>query len=427
MIYRIFFLLFITLLSTSLFAQEEEGVSMDDLEIAKMQITDSLVVLKKKYTSKLDSIEQRFSSQKDSLLSLNLSQNKVQQKLDSLQAKKDEAIASVNQKINELETSVNSKIENLNSRIQEKISVVDGLEDKAKAVTENIDNLPEFNSTDLDLNTTIPQVDLPKVDLPSSINKIEIDVNLSDLEINQLTSIPLEKKLELQNLPALQEWKDKLGQVSEYGKQLGEVADNIANLPKVAEQEVLKMEEFKELKEGLDEFEKLKKQKENLDTEMKNYQDKEYVKKKVINKVSNVANEKLSEQSTKIKEAQAKLAKYKQKYNSVQSIKDLPKHRPNAMKGKPLREKIVPGITIQSYKKNYAEFDFSPRISYRISGRLTSGIGGTYRIGIENDRPQLVKQPAVYGWRLYTDVKGYKSYFIHTEFEKINAPAPCPK
>ena len=80
-----------------------------------------------------------------------------------------------------------------------------------------------------------------------------------------------------------------------------------------------------------------------------------------------------------LKAAMDKMAKYKQKYSSVSSIKDLPKRPPNAMKGKPLVERLVPGLFFQFQQKNYNLFDFNPYLGYKLSGRFTSGLGWNQR------------------------------------------------
>src|SRR5690606_26148566 len=78
-----------------------------------------------------------------------------------------------------------------------------------------------------------------------------------------------------------------------------------------------------------------------------------------------------------LQEAMNKMAEYKKKYSSVESLKDLPKRPPNTMKGKPFVERLVPGISLQVLRNNDWMVDLNPQVGYRISGKITTGIGWT--------------------------------------------------
>jgi hypothetical protein len=45
------------------------------------------------------------------------------------------------------------------------------------------------------------------------------------------------------------------------------------------------------------------------------------------------------------------LNKYKRKFSDVQDLRDLPKRAPNPMKGLGWRERLVPGLTLQTIVK----------------------------------------------------------------------------
>jgi hypothetical protein len=119
-----------------------------------------------------------------------------------------------------------------------------------------------------------------------------------------------------------------------------------------------------------------------------------------------------------------KIAKYKQKYSEVQSLKDLPKKIPNAMKGKPLRERIVPGITLQFQQKNDWLLDVNGSVGYRFSGRITAGLGWNQRWAYDNNRRYFNADGRIYGPRSYGEFKLKKGFSVRGEVEFMNTYVP---
>jgi hypothetical protein len=64
--------------------------------------------------------------------------------------------------------------------------------------------------------------------------------------------------------------------------------------------------------------------------------------------------------------------------------------------------------------------DWGLQLGYRFTGRLTTGIGGTYRTGFSKSYDSFVKGLHVYGGRVYSDFLVRKGLFVHGEFEMLN-------
>ncbi len=119
-----------------------------------------------------------------------------------------------------------------------------------------------------------------------------------------------------------------------------------------------------------------------------------------------------------------KIAKYKQKYSSVSSIKDLPKRPPNAMKGKPFIERIVPGLYLQYQQKGYYLLDINPYAGYKLGGRITAGLGWNYRVVLNKNYHPGSRRAVIFGPRSYGDFKLGKGFIAHLEVETMNSFVP---
>ena len=119
-----------------------------------------------------------------------------------------------------------------------------------------------------------------------------------------------------------------------------------------------------------------------------------------------------------------KISKYKQKYSSVSSIKDLPKRPPNPMKGKPFIERLTPGIYFQYQRKNYYLLDVNPYAGYKLSGRFTMGLGWNHRLAWDSKYETWEKRSRIFGPRAFVDFKLEKGFIAHVEGESMNSFVP---
>jgi hypothetical protein len=98
---------------------------------------------------------------------------------------------------------------------------------------------------------------------------------------------------------------------------------------------------------------------------------------------------------------------------------------PNPISAKPFIERLVPGITFQSQRKNRGGLDFNPFLGYRISRRLTAGLGWNERFGFHfRHHFGLSHRRGVYGPRSFVDFKVLKGFSLRGEIEKMNTFVP---
>jgi hypothetical protein len=95
----------------------------------------------------------------------------------------------------------------------------------------------------------------------------------------------------------------------------------------------------------------------------------------------------------------------------------------NEMKGKPLIERIVPGITLQIQKNSDVLIDYNPLIGYRITGRFTAGTGWNERFNIAKHF-QFSLKDRIYGPRAFMDFRLGKGFSVRTDVEKMNTYVP---
>lgn len=125
-----------------------------------------------------------------------------------------------------------------------------------------------------------------------------------------------------------------------------------------------------------------------------------------------------------LKSAMGKISKYKQKYSSVSSIKDLPKRPPNPMKDKPFIQRLVPGLYLQYQQENHYLLDVNPYVGYRLSGRFTAGLGWNHRYAYDKDNRAFNSRSRIFGPRVYVDFKLGKGFIAHLEGESMNSFVP---
>src|SRR5690606_8886071 len=102
---------------------------------------------------------------------------------------------------------------------------------------------------------------------------------------------------------------------------------------------------------------------------------------------------------------------------------------PNAMRGKPLIERIVPGIAFQVHRRNEEWLaDFNPYAGYRFSGRITGGAGWNYRLAYNKDSRSFPTTFRIYGPRVFGEVKAFKgiSGRLEAEWMKTFIPPRFP-
>lgn len=331
-----------------------------------------------------------------------------------------------------------SRLEALEDSLGMKLQLPDSLspERAARPLLDKVDSLRGGAEALEDSLKNLVQVpDSLKKYLPKEVGFLEERpvTELGEKEMKDIKSIGGEKIGKPQHLEGMDNLSDiDLGigempsledvpQINEIGK-LSEQADRIKqewkleNLEGKAEKEAGQLKAIRAMEEqkgSLNEHTAL----------LEQHGEQDYYKEKV----KKVAKDHFAGHTEKLQAAQEKLAEIKKDYpEGLSSIKDLPKRRPNRMKGKPFKERLVLGMTLQVHQDKTPNLDLSPFAAYRWTERLSFGLGGNYRVMTKDRFKGLTRMDEVYGARAFSEFNLYKGIFVHAGYEMMRAPRKEP-
>lgn len=446
-----FFLLFFTSCFGSVWAQSEQDAAasngesvvaidsvatnqaekMDSINAATLEKLDTLNTLTSKVTllqdslnislhkSKVDSVREKLSHTIDSLHQLQLPTERYTRLLDSLNQipnnkvnKANEKVAAVQSKVNAVQEKVNSPANKVEQKVNVKLNLM-------KSEGGEGANLPG--------NVNLPGMDAPGVtgvdgSLPST------DLSLGQPGIGGVggTDIP-DLKGELPALDELNGIQEQFGKVGEATNQIGGYSEDLKNIssgnlgevkqvPEKLESEAVKIGDAGVLSEKSQELDGYKEM-------IASGGDKEAMKQQALQQAPKLAKNHFKGQEAALQEAINKVNSYKKKYTELTDLENIPKRKPNAMKDKPLIERVVPGITLQIQKSENVWLDYNPSLSYLISGRFVAGLGWNERIGITNHFG-FTSTDRIYGPRTFLEVKIKKGFSVRADVEKMYTFVP---
>lgn len=405
--------------------------------------------------NKIDSIITKTNQKIDSLQSLKLPTAKYERKLDSLQGRLQQKFKfnqtdSINSSLagklksiqgsgDSVQLSISKKIESLQQKINQKLSFRDSVSMGSNPLGLQADNPLMDIKTQLPFsmpaspglkNATIPSsssldINLPKTEIPKSGLTGELD-QLNG-KVNNLQQLPKDKVNELDISKDIDRFKGQVAKVGEitskadqYKEEIKEIGsgnlEKVEELPKELENAAMQVGEVKEFSEGQQKFAATKNMLQQYQDMVSNAKDT----KELESKVKEAAKEQLPDyfagQEDKLKAGVAQLDKLKKKYKTIPDSRYLPKHVPNEMKGKPFRDRIIPGIGLQFFKSDKAAIDFAPYFSYKLSGRFRPGIGASWRTAISVKDPSI-RYDEVHGFRIFNDLRWRGNFYLHTEGE----------
>jgi hypothetical protein len=456
------------------------SIKRDTLNISTQAIADSL---EKKLTDSvelitggLDSLTHTKLASIDSLLNNNA--GNVESKLDSLKGKTGAVAESgsdllsmpqqqVDQRMDKISQTVNKPITDLNSKLNETASnlgemangelqmaqdkldqVEQKVTSKAESLTEKVENLggqqvplpgvtqPEFSISEIPTDipvADIPEVSIPNVDLPlgdgpssnvslptTEIQKPSLVMPQTKAETGSLQIPNYEKEIVLPDAnKELSGLDGSLAQVEQIETELKQVQEgNTEALEKRAEQQLAQLEPLKEV---TSEINRVNAEQAKYAAMVQKYRDQKLLREEIQRKAQNVVNDRLNQHSQVFKDAQAQLARSKRKYEDVKSMSELPRQRTNPMKGKPFKQRFLPGATFQFYNNETVSTDISLHVGWRFSEKLTGYMAGVYRVGVSDSYEYIVKGLNVYGVRTYLDWEFKKGFYVHGELEALSA------
>ncbi len=356
----------------------------------------------------------------DSLGNLDLPSFPYLQKLDSLLAKKDALVQEVENKRQELLTQTRGKIETWRNRVAERLTLdkvtspkIPGVDLPGGELTDKISNLPQAGIPDLP-GAELPEMDFVNLDIPEMP---ELSVpELQNLDLSpDLASIS--KSVKLPDFDKLESIQSHLGKGEEALSSVSPLTtDGVINASVERIAEVGDVKQQLQIAEGIQDNEFMEVAEKMKDPEALKAEVKQQAVKKAVNHFAG--------KEEVLQTAMEKMSKYKAKYASLNSLSDLKKRPPNAMKGKPFIERLLPGVTFQILRNDDLFLDVNPYVGYRISGRFTSGIGWNQRIGYSTQNSYFTSPSGVYGPRWFGEARGWKGFSGRLEVECMNAVVP---
>jgi hypothetical protein len=413
-------ILFLLLANIALAQQSIDSLQTKIDNIALPELPDSLRVnwqsvesIRNDFNSKADSLTNSYRQsvgvidrqtgkmqhQIDSLNSLKVPNNSVTHKLDSLNQTRQKIEADFSEKVGQLKSKTIGKLD--------KIEMTPEMKGPVGEFTQKINGFSVANNG----LVKIPALQVPGYSLP---------------KIDGLGNLPSTDKIAgLGNLPKIQ---TPLGNVSDVTKQVEGLGSDIKNIsqgnlsevkdiPKAAEAQVGKIA-------GVDELQKQSGIADGYKQRLGTLNDAGAMKQQGMDLAKKEAVNHFAGKEKELKTAMDKMSKYKSKYSSVSSVKNLPKRPPNAMKGKPFIERVVPGVFLQFQLKNAWLFDLNPYAGYKLSGRFIPGIGWNQRFVYDNKASVWFSRSRIYGPRVFIDFKVGKGFLLHLEQEAMNTYVP---
>lgn len=328
-----------------------------------------------RYTKKLDSLDQQLAS----------IQQTTTDKLDSVKAKVTQQISKL-----KLPKAAEGKVAGLNS-MMDKVNVPAFNTDIAKQSGLNIStSLPGFS-------TKLPRMELPQTSTP----------NIPDVTMPDATSSLPQTGINTGEL------NDITGQAGSVQQQVKEATASEEALGKTLEGKAA--EQVKGLPD------KNLPDTPGLPGALPKTGDE--AKEQVMNLAKKEAVNHFAGKEQVLTSAMEKMSKYKRKYNSVNSLKDIKDDKPhNEMRGKPLRERLVPALTLQFQSWQDLMLDINPSIGYKLNSHMVVGIGWNQRIAFNVPARDFNRYANVHGFRSYGEYNLKKGFGIRADIECMNTP-----
>ncbi|MFN7188304.1 MAG: hypothetical protein ACK5VK_09300, partial [Cyclobacteriaceae bacterium] len=127
-----------------------------------------------------------------------------------------------------------------------------------------------------------------------------------------------------------------------------------------------------------------------------------------------------------LKAAMQQLNKLKAKKTDAEGVVDLFKPNRNDLKGKPFRDRLLPGLSLQFQNSTNQWFDFNLYLGYRISGKITAGAGWVERISENLKEWEYHPEERAYGPRAFGEFKIKGGLHARAEAEYLNAQVTSP-
>jgi hypothetical protein len=427
-------------------AQDRAKEVLNKPEEEQRELWSKSKFLEKKVTSETDSLDRK--AQIDNYnLKVAVLRKHFNHHLDSLKKlpRKDahtKSVDSLKKKIKHLKNA--KSIEDVKKGEQKLAQLQSGIGTKVKGFSANVNkelsSINKLNSS----NLSVPKIDIPNVNLPN-VGSPKLDANLP-INSTLNTSLP-DVATEIQgpnlSLPAqlgspklqsnsvgniipkdgLSEVQKETSQLTDAAGELSKAEDELKNLKpddleKTLEKEAKNAKEITLLNGEIVKADQYQKMVEKWES------DPEFMKEKAVNQTKDQLTNHFVGHEKELLAGVQQLSDLKKKYKGYEGVLDLFKKPGNAMKGKPFVERLRPGFNIQFQAKHEMMMDFNPQIAYRLTGKISIGIGWNERWGYDFDKWNYVSQDHIFGPRGYAHLKVRESVFLMVAPEVMNTLVP---
>lgn len=398
-------------------------VAIQKADSIRTRFQSSVDSLQDSYTSSLSKIDvQRNALQQkiDSLQNLKLPTDKLTHKMDSLANLRPKELEKMTQKMEALKSKATQSLNEVNLPPQ--------LQEPMARLKQSIQGYPLPG-----LNGKIPDLDLPQLGFPGSDFKLPSTGDLGNVgqlgQLNQSTQLGQlnlsEKMPQLDNVvQPIGQVKDITGKVGEYGAEVKDISrqvEELKDVDKAAQTQLSKIDEVQGISKEMAGFGQVTALG-GTDEEAMNEKLKQVAKEEALTTLKEQATDHFAGKEEALKKAMGRVSKLKSKYSEVKSLSEIPKRVPNPMKGKPLIERIVPGLTFLIQKKGVLLLDVNPVARFTFTGRFTAGLGWNQRLTF--DGWDLKDRSLIYGPRAVAEYKWGKGFHFLFSPELMKTSIP---
>jgi len=367
-------------------------------------------------------------------------QDSIAAKVRAASNKVNELTAIPEQKIAQVENKITSTIDSGIEKVEG--TAVGDVTDKMGKVVDNPLGNPtdQLNIPELGVKDQLPELEGITTEIPQSeleLSSLNEQLQLDGIteEVERIKNAPTEQLDKIKSTKELQEATKQLGQVKEAGGKAQQYQEDLnaakegdyskieQSVEEEAEKQIAKIDEIGELQKQSQKLEQLKQQQLEYQQQLEQYKEQKIVKDQLKQRAAERGAAFFAQYEDKLKAAQNGYGSYKKKFLRAKNEKWW--HlKPNAMKEKPFRERLVIGGYTQVVRLQTSAIDLSPLVGYKLTGVFVAGISGTYRLdlGVNGYSPNFNK--LIYGYRTYLDAKVYKGFYLHGEFEQMSIELP---
>ena len=189
-------------------------------------------------------------------------------------------------------------------------------------------------------------------------------------------------------------------------------------------EQVTSLEEVALIKEQVERANNYKFLPEGYRENMEGMQTNDFVKEKLQAKAEEIERVGAKSIQEKFDEAQAKMTEAKEKFPALESVENAPKRPPNPYADEPFLKRLKLGFNFQANRQDPASLDLALNVSYLLNKNARFGLGGSYRIGLEENLGGINFDDQVYGVRSFFDYTFFRSFYAEALYEWTSTSVP---